>query len=156
MKKIIASLLIGSLYLFAEQVEITADKFTASETELTSVFTGNVKVVKGKDKLEAQKIVIYFDKNKQPQKYIATGNAKVNMSMKGKTYFGKGEKLTYEPVKLRYVIEKEGFLHEIETDKKVYGEKITVNQTEGTYEVDSDNTKPVKFIFQVDDKGIKN
>jgi lipopolysaccharide transport periplasmic protein lptA len=43
-------------------------------------------------------------------------------------------------------------LHEIETDKKVYGEKIMVNQNSGTYNVNSGKKEPVKFIFQVEDK----
>ena len=49
-------------------------------------------------------------------------------------------------------------MREIDTDKKVFGELIEVNQNSGTYSVKGDEKaakgekKPVKFIFQVEDK----
>ena len=152
MKKWLGWLLLGSLSLWAEQVEVVADRFSADETKLRSEFVGNVKVTKGKDVLVANQVVITFDEKRQPLKYVATGNAEATVTLKDKTYFVKGQKLTYEPSTLRYTVEKDAFLHEKETDKKVYGDVITVNQTQGTYEVDGKASKPVKFIFQVEEK----
>lgn len=152
MKKWLGLLLVSSLTLFAEQVEVVADHFSADETKLRSEFTGHVKVTKGKDILIADHVLITFDKKRQPIKYVATGNAEATVILKEKTYFVKGETLTYEPSKLRYTVQKEAFLHEKETDKKVYGDTITVNQTKGTYEVDGKASKPVKFIFQVEEQ----
>lgn len=152
MKKWLGMLLIGSLSLMAEQVEVVADRFSADETKLRSEFTGHVKVTKGKDILIADHVLITFDEKRQPLKYVATGNAEATVVLKEKTYFVKGQTLTYEPSLLRYTVQKEAFLHEKETDKKVYGETITVNQTKGTYEVDGKASQPVKFIFQVEEK----
>ncbi|HIP29794.1 MAG TPA: lipopolysaccharide transport periplasmic protein LptA, partial [Sulfurospirillum arcachonense] len=56
-------------------VEVVADKFYADEVKQITEFTGNVVVTKGKDKLVAKKVVITFDKQRQPLKYTATGNA---------------------------------------------------------------------------------
>ena len=102
-KKIIVFLL-ASLPLFAEQVEVTADNFFADEIKLQSVLTGNVKVKKGSfDTLNSDKITIYFDKEKQPTKYIATGNAKFKILINESHYNGKGDILTYEP-KLKFIL----------------------------------------------------
>ena len=152
MKKWLGALLISALSLYGEQVEVVADRFSADETKLRSEFTGNVKVTKGKDVLIADHLLITFDKKRQPIQYVAKGNAQATVVLKEKTYFVKGQILTYEPSRLRYTVQKDAFLHEKETDKKVYGETITVNQTEGTYEVDGKASQPVKFIFQVEEK----
>ncbi len=138
--------------LNASEVEVTANKFFADEVKKVSVFTGNVNVKKGDDRLKADKVVIEFNKNKEPIRYTASGNASVKMKINGKRYFGKGEILIYEPQKLKYTIKKNAFLEELDTNKKVYGDNIFVDQANGHYEVDSKKDKPVKFIFQIQDK----
>ena len=96
--------------------------------------------------------MIEFDNKKQPLRYIATGDAKGNLTMNQKKYYGEAEKMTYEPNKSLYTLEKKAFLHEIETDKKVYGDFIRVDQISGQYQVDGKGSAPVKFIFKVEDK----
>jgi len=152
MKQFIALLCCASCALIAAEVEITADKFFADEKKKISIFEGNVKVVKEGDKITAKKITIDFDDKKQPIRYIATGDAKANLTMNQKKYYGEAEKMTYEPNKSLYTLEKKAFLHELDTDKKVYGDFIRVDQISGHYEVDGKGTGPVKFIFKVEDK----
>ncbi len=138
--------------LSASQVEVTADKFTADEAKGISIFTGNVHIVKGKDDLKADKVVINFNKKKQPTLYTATGHAQARLIIKDKKYFAKGNTLIYDPVTLKYTIKKNAFLQELNTDKKIYGENIWVDQAKGYYEVDGKKNKPVKFIFKIVDK----
>ena len=144
--------------LIAGQVEITSDNFFADEAKFTGEFTGNVSVKKGSDMLNANKVTIYFDKNKNPVKYVAVGDAKIKALINQKSYDGSGRELIYEPKENLYTIKGDGFLREIDTDKKVFGELIEVNQNSGTYSVKGDEKaakgekKPVKFIFQVEDK----
>lgn len=144
--------LVLSTCAFAENVEVTAEKFFADEKKKVSIFEGKVNVKKGSDTLNAQKVVIEFDDKKQPLRYIATGDAKVNMKMSGKKYYGEAEKMTYEPTKNLYTLEKKAFLHELETDKKVYGDYIRADQNSGQYEVDGKGKAPVKFIFKLEDE----
>jgi len=139
-------------WLFAAQVEVTAEKFFADEKKQVSHFEGNVVVIKEGDKLTANKVTIEFDAKKQPLRYIATGNAKANITMNAKKYYGEAEKMTYEPPKSVYTLEKKAFLHELETNKKVYGDFIRADQISGQYEVDGKGKGPVKFIFKVEDQ----
>lgn len=143
---------------FAEQVEVTADNFFADEIKLETVLTGNVHIKKGAyDTLDSNKVIIYFDKDKKPIKYVATGNAKFKAIVNQKHYNGKGDTLTYEPGNDTYILNGNAYLNEIETKKEVFGERIIVNQTKGTYEVQSfrseksQDKKPVKLIFQIED-----
>ena len=75
-KKVALVLALSALPLLAEQVEITADEFYADEGKQISEFKGNVNIKKGKDTLTANLVVIYFDKKRNPLKYVASGNAK--------------------------------------------------------------------------------
>ena len=157
-KKIVVFLLV-SLPLFAEQVEVTADNFFADEIKLQSILTGNVKVKKGSfDTLNSDKITIYFDKNKQPTKYIATGNAKFKILINESHYNGKGDILTYEPKTEIYTLKGNAWIEEVETKREVFGDIITINQLSGKYEVNRDRSnkkldkKPAKLIFKIEDK----
>lgn len=139
--------------LQAEQVEVTGDDFFADEKALVSDLKGNVVIKKGSyDTLTSDNVKIYFDANKQPIKYVATGNAKFKVLLNEKNYDGSGKELIYEPAKSQYTLKGDAYLHEVQTDKKVYGDQITVNQLKGTYQVESKDKKPVKFIFQIEDK----
>lgn len=151
MKKLII-LALSATVSFAANVEVVAEKFFADENKQISVFTGNVIVTKETDKLVADKVVITFDAKRQPLKYTATGNAKIDMIMNEKEYFASAQTMIYEPGKDEYTLIEDAFLHEKTSDKKVYGDRIWVNQISGKYEVDSDGEKPVKFIFKVEEK----
>lgn len=136
----------------AQNVEVTAEKFSASELVGRSEFTGNVVVKKGEDILKSDKLTILFDKKRKPTKYEAFGNASIDMTIDTKSYYVKGDKLIYEPNSKLYKVEGNAFLHDKTTNKKVYGDFIKVDQSKGIYEVDGHANKPVKFVFQVEDE----
>ncbi len=138
--------------LNAEQVEVTTADFFADENKLISDLKGGVHIKKGDfDELTSESGRIYFNKEKQPVKYVATGNVKMKAIVNGKKYDGSGDEATYEPATSTYTLTGKAYLHEIDTDKKVYGNRITVNQKDGTYHVDSADKQPVRMIFQVED-----
>ncbi|MBL0686499.1 MAG: lipopolysaccharide transport periplasmic protein LptA [Sulfurospirillum sp.] len=134
----------------AETVEIVADKFFTDEKKQITEFTGNVVASKNSNKLVAKKVVIIFDKNREPLQYTATGDVEVDMTINENIYFGSSETMIYDPIKNQYTFLTNAFFHEKVTNKKVYGDKIFVNQTTGRYEVESDGDEPVKFIFKVE------
>jgi len=154
MKKIAVSLIIfvGILMAKSENVEITSKHFEADETKLISKFTGDVKVIKGYDTITSDKLVINFDKNKNPLKYTATGKAKFKLILNKKHYAGHANKIIYNPLKKYYRFIGNAFLQDIDTHKKIYGDDITIDQLNGKYNVESSGNKPVKFIFKVEDK----
>ncbi len=140
---------------FAGEVQVSADKFVADEASGVGKFIGNVVITKDKDILKSNRLIINFNKKRKPTKYEAQGDASINVFIDGKEYFGSGKKLTYNPIKNIYTIQGNAFFHEKITNKKVYGDKIIVNQKSGQYEVSSKKNEPVKFIFHVEDKKIK-
>ena len=148
--------ILASLFANAsEKVEVTADEFFSDEVKQISHLSGNVTIKKGSyDTLKSDKLTITFDKNRQPTKYTATGNANFKILLNGKHYDGKGGVLTYTPTNETYTLENSAYLHESESKKEVFGDKIVVNREKGTYEVKSGSgaeKKPIRLIFQVED-----
>ena len=162
MKYLIGTLICSTLLLAqSETLIIDAQNFEADDKKGISIFTGNVKIKMGEDKLNAEKVDVYFttDKNnaKVPLKYEATGKADFEIITKEKHYIGNGDKVIYSPQKEEYTILGNGFLQEKNDNRKVYGDTIYVNQLTGEARVKGSEQKPVKFIINVErgqDKGI--
>ncbi len=159
--KYLMGILICSTLLFAqiETLMIDAQNFESDDKKGISTFTGNVKVNMNKDKLNAQKVDIFFitdkNNNKIPLRYEATGKVDFEIVTPDKHYIGNGDKVIYSPQKEEYTIIGNGFIQEKNDDRKVYGDTIFINQLTGESRVKGSEQKPVKFIINVDrgDKG---
>ena len=155
MKYLIGTLLCSTI-LFAqtETLVIDAQNFEADDKKGISTFTGNVKIKMGQDKLNAEKVDVYFttdkDNAKVPLKYEATGKADFEIVTKDKHYIGNGDKIIYSPQKEEYTIIGNGFIEEKNDDRKIYGETIYVNQLNGEARVKGNENKPVRFIINVE------
>lgn len=157
MKKYLIGTLFCSTLLFAqsETLIIDAQDFRADDKKGISIFTGNVKIKMGEDKLNAQRVDVFFEtdkktNNKTPLRYEATGKADFEIVTKDKHYVGNGDKIIYSPQKEEYTIIGNGFIHEQNDDRKIYGDTIYVNQLSGEAKVKGSENKPVKFIINVD------
>ena len=163
MKYLIGTLLCSTLLLAqTETLIIDSQDFQADDKKGVSIFTGNVKIKMGQDKLNADRVDVFFttDKNnaKVPLKYEATGKADFEIVTKDKHYIGNGDKIIYSPQKEEYTIIGNGFLQEKNDDRKVYGDTIFVNQLSGEAKVKGSENKPVRFMINVErgeDKGTK-
>jgi lipopolysaccharide export system protein LptA len=156
-KKYLIGTLFCSTLLFAqsETLIIDAQDFQADDKKGISIFTGNVKIKMGEDKLNAQRVDVFFEtdkktNNKTPLRYEATGKADFEIVTKDKHYVGNGDKIIYSPQKEEYTIIGNGFIHEQNDDRKIYGDTIYVNQLSGEAKVKGSENKPVKFIINVD------
>ncbi len=138
--------------LFGEDIKISADKFQADEINKISLFEGNVKITKGKDKIEAQKLTIIFDAKNKPIKYSAEGKPNFVFFIKDKHYKGKADKIIYTPVERKYLLLGNVFVHEIKEDRKIYGDKLTIDKANGRIVIIGKKNQPVKFIFKVEEK----
>ena len=163
MKYLIGTLLCSTLLLAqTETLIIDSQDFQADDKKGVSIFTGNVKIKMGQDKLNADRVDVFFttDKNnaKVTLKYEATGKADFEIVTKDKHYIGNGDKIIYSPQKEEYTIIGNGFLQEKNDDRKVYGDTIFVNQLSGEAKVKGSENKPVRFMINVErgeDKGTK-
>lgn len=160
--KFFIGLLIGlsiTTQVFAanEKLIIDAKNFETDDSKGITIFTGEVKLKKLNDKLNSNKLEIFMKpnskgKDRQPLKYIATGNADFEIHSNGKIYIGKGEKVTYIPQKQEYTVEGNGYLKETTEDRELFGEKILINQLSGNAKVSGSKDKPVRFIINIENE----
>ena len=161
MRYLIGSIICSTLLLAqSETLVIDAQDFQADDKKGVSIFTGNVKIKMGQDKLNANRVDVFFTTNKEnkkiPLRYEAMGNADFEIVTEDKHYIGNGDKIIYSPQKEEYTIIGNGFLQEKNDDRKVYGDTIFVNQLTGEAKVKGNENKPVRFIINVergDEKG---
>ncbi len=141
-----------------EQVEITSDRFEADEVKMISKFIGHVHMKKGPDELNASQVIVYFDAKRNPKRYEAIGNASfvVHMTKNDEYYTGKADKLVYKPVEQIYEFYGHVFLRQPRLDRTVKGDEVIVDRLSGKSSVKGNASKPVKFIFQVEEKSGKN
>lgn len=158
--KFLISLLITTTLLFSasEKLVIDAKNFETNDVNGITIFSGDVKLKKAKDKLNSNKLEIYMKpnskgKNRQPLKYIATGNASFEIHTNGKIYIGKGNKIIYNPLKQEYTVLGNGYLKETIEDRELFGEKIFINQLTGNARVSGSEEKPVRFILNIENGG---
>ncbi|TQR60589.1 lipopolysaccharide transport periplasmic protein LptA [Campylobacter troglodytis] len=148
-------ILIFSLFfvcLFAKPIELSADRFYADEKSGENVLSGNVVVKKDQDILHSAKLLITTDSKRKPTKYKASGNASFNIILKDKHYKGGGNELIYDVLQDRYEITGNAFIQELVEKRRLYGDKIIIDKKQEKYEVISDKSKPVRFIFEVEER----
>ena len=146
-----------TISLNAQQLIIDSKKFEANDIKGISVFTGNVKLQQGKDRLNSDKLEVYLSKKtakkkREALKYVATGNVSFKLYSNGKAYEGKGDKLIYNIKKSQYSVLGNAFLKEKTEDKSLFGETITINQKTGEAKVKGTKDKPVRFIINIEEK----
>lgn len=141
------------MILFADQLKVKATQFYGDEKQGLSVFTGNVKVQKGSDELNASKVTVYIDAQKQPTKFIADGNVSFILKTEDNaTYFGQAQKAIYYPKKKQYNFYTDVHLRQIGDTKVVEGDEVVLNLLENKAHAIGHDEKPVIMIFDVQEK----
>lgn len=137
--------------LGASSIDISADSFEVDNKKLRSVFTGNVYIQKDNSNIKSDKLIISFTKTKKPKSYIASGDIVFNINMNNKKYHGLSDSLNYNVDKKLYVLAGHASLSEVGTNNKVTGNKITVDEKNSIYKIESDSNNRVKFIYNIDE-----
>ena len=145
---------IGSMVtlLFAQKVEITSLKMNATEMSKEIHFIGDAKVVQEKDYIYADEIVVFFDENNQTKRYDAIGNVRFEIYQNNAHYKGKADKVSYFPLKMIYILEGNAVVDDLNEKRHIRATKITLNSKTGDAQVNGNRKKPVKFIFETEQK----
>ena len=152
MARLAVILCLSLLFAAAQKVEIRANSFYADEKKGEHILNGNVFVKRDKDTLQASKLVVFTDKKRKAKLYHATGNARFEIALKDKFYKGRGDELIYDVIKDAYEISGNAFVEETTSNQRLTGEKIIIDKRQESYTVISDEKKPVKFVFELDEK----
>lgn len=154
MKKLLNILTILSITVQAEQVKIIADAFEGNEKKGLTIFSGNVKITKGNDELNASKVTVRTDKDRTPYRYEAEGDVSFYIDLKDNnmTYKGDAGKVIYFPLKKEYQFFTNVHLYQLGTNRKVFGDEVRLNAKDGNAKAIGKEKTPVIMIFNVEDK----
>ncbi len=146
-------LLVFALLLQAENIEITSKKFEASQKELISKFLGSVVVKRAQDRIEADEVVIYFNKKHKPIKIVAKGNVRFSIVDKNKKrYSGSAKQIIYFPNKKEYLLRGDVHIEQMPEKKKLFAQEIYLNLQSSKLNVQGSYNKPVKMIINIEEK----
>ena len=152
MKLLLSSLLIASS-LISQELKIKANSFHADEKKGISVFEGQVKIVRDKDKLDAEKVTVYTNAKNEPIKYIAKGNASFTIvTQDGSIYKGKAQKVIYQPITKEYHFFTHVHLKQLNEKKEIIGNEVVLKTIEGKAYAKGAKSKPVIMIFNMPKK----
>lgn len=152
-KKIILALFLLNIFLYAEELKVISDNFKGDQQKGVSIFTGNVKVTKGQDELNASKVTIYSDKERKPVKYLAEGDVSFYIVTEMKEiYKGKSQTAIYLPNESEYQFYKKVDLIRLDDFRRIKGDKVVVNTIGGNAAAESSGNEPVIMIFSLQDK----
>ena len=138
-------------FIYAEELEVTADKFTHIEKENKAIFEGNAHAISGKSRVDADRFVIYLDKNNKAKEYHAIGHVKFEIVKPNQHVKGSCNKLIYNVVKETYLLKGNAKIDDILNGRKMSGDEVYLDNLKKEAKAKSLNKKPVKFIFQMKD-----
>lgn len=151
---IIFIILISSLFGVDEnEVRIEANIFEANEKDRVSIFSGNVKIYKGKDEINSSTVKIYFDANNQPEKYEFIEDVTFNIHIKDEViYLGKADKIHLFPNSKKYILSGGVQIFEVKSGRKIEGNRVSLDAISGSARIIGGNRKPVIMSFTIEDK----
>jgi len=144
-----------STSVWAEDLEVTADKFTHLESQNKAVFEGHAHATQGKSWINADKFVIFFDQNNTAKQYRAIGNVDFEIDRPQQHVKGKCQKLTYTVAAETYLAEGNATLNDLLNHRQMYGDEIFLDNLNRKASAKSNHKGPVKFIFQMKDAAPK-
>jgi lipopolysaccharide export system protein LptA len=153
MKKLGVMFLLAVSLLYAEELKIKANSFTSDQKKGISIFSGNVKMKKANDELNASKVTIFVDKDKKPTKFIAVGNVSFTIETKeGAKYKGVAGKTIYYPNKKEYYFYENVHLQQLNDKKEIMGDEVVLKTTDGKAYAKGLKKEPVIMIFDIDEE----
>lgn len=139
--------------LFAKDIQITSDKFYANQNTLISTFTGHVTVTDAGSNVKADKIQVFFTKEKKPIKFVATGGVKAFITTKeGRKFEASAAEMILYPNTEKIELKNNAVITEVNTKNKITGSTVIFNKKSGEAEVYGSANKPVRFTIEVDEK----
>lgn len=145
-----------ALFSHAEELKVISENFKADQSKGIAVFSGNVKISKGLDEINASKVTIYTDKEKKPVKYTAEGDVSFSITTEeNELYHGKAQTVIYIPAEREYRFYTKVDLIRMDDYRRVKGDKVILNTVHGQASAQSTKDEPVMMIFTLEDKNPK-
>ena len=150
MKKFPFLLLVTGLFLlYAEKLEITADKFLAKDANKEVHFIGHAKVVQGATTVKAAKIFVYFNEDNSTQKYQALGGVRFHIQKKEANYQGSCREMLYFPKKKMYVLKGNVKVKDRQNQRDIAASRVEIHSKTGAFTIEGSKKNAAKLTFDM-------
>ena len=132
-----------------EVIDIVAKHF--KNVGNVTVITGDVKIKKGLDLLDADKVTVYTNKERKPLSYEAKGNVRFKIITEDKRELnGKSERLVYDVKKNEYRLYDNVYVKETGKKNVLHGDEIILSKKGDYANVVGNKSAPARIIFSLD------
>ncbi|TLE00592.1 lipopolysaccharide transport periplasmic protein LptA [Helicobacter muridarum] len=132
-----------------DTIDIVAQQFKSVGN--TTTITGNVKITKGRDTLNADTVIVYTDKERKPISYEAKGNVKFTLiTDDNRELRGKSKRLIYNVIKDEYRFYDDAFVQEIGKPNTLRGDEIILTGDGNYADVVGKKNAPARVIFSLE------
>ncbi|PZT48937.1 lipopolysaccharide transport periplasmic protein LptA [Helicobacter valdiviensis] len=137
--------------LLCDEIQVSAQELSADETSKLTHLKGDVRIKRLEDRLHADEMFIYFNKQNRPEKMEAKNNVQFWLTLKdSRKIEGSADTLIYFPQKEEYQLIGKAFVKEPAKKNEVRGDKIIIEQKKGAINVLGDTKKPAVLIFELE------
>ncbi len=149
MRLVSFAVLVFVSFSYAQKLEITADKFSAKDSQRVVNFIGNAKIQQGSSSITAPKITLYFSEDNSTKEYRATGGVKFVIK-KGKiSYRGSCETVTYDPKSSIYKLTGSVKAKDTRNNREILADKIEIDSKSGAFTIKGSKKRAAKLIFDM-------
>jgi lipopolysaccharide export system protein LptA len=101
----------------------------------------------------ADKMVVFVGENKQIKRFEASGNTSFKMKMEDNTSFeGESDEFVYTPGTGELILTGNAKIKDITNAREINGERVILYEKQKVAKVMGEEKKPVKLIFEIEDK----
>ncbi|CAM2852373.1 lipopolysaccharide transport periplasmic protein LptA [Helicobacter burdigaliensis] len=137
--------------ILSDEIHVSAQELSADEASKLTHLKGDVKIKRLDDRLYADEMFIYFNKQNRPTKMEAKNNVKFWLTLKdSRKVEGSADTLIYLPQKEEYQLIGNAFVKEPAKKNEAKGDKIIIEQKRGAINVLGDAKKPAVLIFELE------
>ncbi|WP_292658328.1 lipopolysaccharide transport periplasmic protein LptA [Nitratifractor sp.] len=151
-KRMLWGMTAASLLWGAENLEVTADRFTHLEKEQKAIFEGHAHAMQGKSRIDAKKFIVNFDKEGNARVYQAIGHVRFEI-VKAPDRHVKGscDRLIYRVAEDTYRLVGHADVNDLINKRIMKGQEIYLDNKKGLATAKSGHNGPVKFVFPMKD-----
>ena len=149
MKRIALFLLMMSLFLYAEKLEITADKFVAKDADKKVSFIGHAKIVQGATTVKAPKIILYFNEDNSTKMYRALDGVRFHIQKRRANYQGSCNTMEYLPKKKKYILSGDVKVKDKSNRRDITANRIEIHSKTGAFSIEGSKKRAAKLIFEM-------
>ena len=147
--KLLSIVILFTMLLSSQKLEVKADKFIAKDSQNRVSFLGNAHISQGGTRIDADKIIIEFADDDTTKQYEAKGRVKFILKIKTVHYTGKCQSMKYVPSRHIYILRGRVSLQDKKRHRSIIGEHIEIDIKQKSFIINGKKQKQAKLIFNI-------